>query len=250
MSEFTVEDAHRLASTAHRGQTDKQGRPYYEGHLLPIAEEVASLGPQAVMAALLHDVIEDTHMTEAHLLTLGVPDDVVRAVASVTKRDGESYEALISRSCADPLGVHIKLADNAHNIRSNPALAVNDLAKAESLLNDKYLPARDRLIAARTRHELGLPIAEAQAAEPVEDGMQSIGEVVSELAIEFPGLSVPKIRFLESEGLIAPIRLEDGRRRFDLNQVARLRFILTKQRDGHLPLARIAELLGSSCDSV
>jgi DNA-binding transcriptional MerR regulator len=70
-----------------------------------------------------------------------------------------------------------------------------------------------------------------------------IGEVLARLRAEFPDVSVSKIRFLESEGLIEPARAPSGYRRFDIADVERLRFILTAQRDEYLPLRVIKERL-------
>jgi DNA-binding transcriptional MerR regulator len=70
-----------------------------------------------------------------------------------------------------------------------------------------------------------------------------IGEVLSRLRGEFPDVSVSKIRFLESEGLIEPARSPSGYRRFGTADVERLRYILTAQRDQYLPLRVIKERL-------
>jgi DNA-binding transcriptional MerR regulator len=70
-----------------------------------------------------------------------------------------------------------------------------------------------------------------------------IGEVLVELRAEFPDISVSKIRFLESEGLISPTRSPSGYRRFGPADVEQLRYILTAQRDEYLPLRVIKERL-------
>jgi DNA-binding transcriptional MerR regulator len=70
-----------------------------------------------------------------------------------------------------------------------------------------------------------------------------IGQVLEELRAEFPDISPSKIRFLESEGLIAPERASSGYRRFAVADIERLRFILTAQRDEYLPLRVIKERL-------
>ena len=70
-----------------------------------------------------------------------------------------------------------------------------------------------------------------------------IGEVLVQLRAEFPDISVSKIRFLESEGLLCPARSPSGYRRFAPADVDRLRFILTAQRDHYLPLRVIRERL-------
>lgn len=73
-----------------------------------------------------------------------------------------------------------------------------------------------------------------------------IGEVLAQLRGEFPDIRVSKIRFLESEGLIAPARLPSRYRRFSPADVERLRYILTAQRDHYLPLRVIREQLAGS----
>lgn len=71
----------------------------------------------------------------------------------------------------------------------------------------------------------------------------SIGEVINLLRDDFPDVSVSKIRFLESQGLIDPDRSGSGYRQFDGTDVARLRFILQQQRDHFLPLKVIKSKL-------
>jgi DNA-binding transcriptional MerR regulator len=71
----------------------------------------------------------------------------------------------------------------------------------------------------------------------------SIGEVLGQLRPEFPDITISKIRFLESEGLIHPERTPSGYRKFSREDVARLRFVLAQQRDHYLPLRVIKEQL-------
>ncbi|MBA2390711.1 MAG: MerR family transcriptional regulator [Geodermatophilaceae bacterium] len=71
----------------------------------------------------------------------------------------------------------------------------------------------------------------------------SIGEVLSQLRPEFPDVSISKIRFLESKGVIAPERTPSGYRQFSRDDVSRLRYVLAAQRDHYLPLKVIKEHL-------
>ena len=71
----------------------------------------------------------------------------------------------------------------------------------------------------------------------------SIGEVLSLLQAEYSDVTISKIRFLESQGLIAPERTPSGYRKFYPADVARLRWILTQQRDNFLPLKVIKKRL-------
>jgi DNA-binding transcriptional MerR regulator len=74
-------------------------------------------------------------------------------------------------------------------------------------------------------------------------GYVGISEVLAQLRGEFPDISVSKIRFLETEGLISPARSPSGYRRFCAADVDRLRYILAAQRDQYLPLRVIKERL-------
>jgi DNA-binding transcriptional MerR regulator len=76
-------------------------------------------------------------------------------------------------------------------------------------------------------------------------GYLGISEVLAQLRPEFPDVSVSKIRFLETEGLLTPARSPSGYRRFCAADVARLRYILAAQRDQYLPLRVIRERLAS-----
>jgi len=71
----------------------------------------------------------------------------------------------------------------------------------------------------------------------------SIGEVLTQLRAEFPDTTISKLRFLESEGLVEPQRTAAGYRKYSWDDVARLRFVLTAQRDHYLPLRVIREQL-------
>jgi DNA-binding transcriptional MerR regulator len=71
----------------------------------------------------------------------------------------------------------------------------------------------------------------------------SIGDVLNQLRDEFPDITISKIRFLESQGLIDPERTPSGYRKFYPADVERLRFILREQRENFLPLKVIKERL-------
>src|ERR1700712_970910 len=64
----------------------------------------------------------------------------------------------------------------------------------------------------------------------------SIGSVLDALRQDFPEITISKIRFLESEGLISPSRTPSGYRQFSHADILRLRFVLSAQRDHYLPL--------------
>lgn len=74
-------------------------------------------------------------------------------------------------------------------------------------------------------------------------GGMSIGTVLDRLRQDFPDVTISKIRFLESEGLVSPQRTPSGYRRFSIADCERLRYVLTAQRDQYLPLKVIKEQL-------
>jgi DNA-binding transcriptional MerR regulator len=76
----------------------------------------------------------------------------------------------------------------------------------------------------------------------------SIGAVLDLLRPDFPDVTISKIRFLEAEGLVTPQRAASGYRRFTAYDCARLRFILTAQRDHYLPLKVIRSQLDAQPD--
>ncbi|OMB95792.1 MerR family transcriptional regulator [Mycobacterium sp. NS-7484] len=82
---------------------------------------------------------------------------------------------------------------------------------------------------------------------PALAGM-SIGAVLDLLRGDFPDVTISKIRFLEAEGLVTPQRTASGYRRFTAYDCARLRFILTAQRDQYLPLKVIKAQLDAQPD--
>ncbi|MGW8062962.1 transcriptional regulator FtsR [Streptomyces ziwulingensis] len=80
-------------------------------------------------------------------------------------------------------------------------------------------------------------------AAATDSGLMSIGTVLNALRDEFPDVTISKIRFLESEGLVEPRRTPAGYRKFSAHDVERLGQVLRMQRDHYLPLKVIREHL-------
>lgn len=113
MRTFTLDDAIQLARRAHEGQLDKSGRPYI-AHPLRVMGSVS--GEHERMAAVLHDVVEDTGVTLEDLTAAGCPDEVLAAVAAVSKRPDEPQERYLARVAANPIALAVKRADIADNM--------------------------------------------------------------------------------------------------------------------------------------
>lgn len=108
----TLERAIEIAAKAHAGQMDKAGQPYV---LHPLRMMLAVKTPEARIAAVLHDVVEDTAVTLKELEGEGFPAEVLEAVEALTKREGEDYEAFIRRVAPNPIAREVKLADLRDN---------------------------------------------------------------------------------------------------------------------------------------
>ena len=109
----TIEHAIEIAANAHAGQRDKAGQPSIF-HPLRVMFRVN--GEHEQMAAVLHDVVEDTAITIDDLAREGFPSEVLRAIAALTKLPGETRLEAAARAAADPIARKVKLADNAENM--------------------------------------------------------------------------------------------------------------------------------------
>ncbi|RZT78558.1 MerR-like DNA binding protein [Micromonospora violae] len=87
------------------------------------------------------------------------------------------------------------------------------------------------------------PAASMSPGAAGSEPLMSIGEVLGQLRVDFPDTTISKLRFLEAEGLVEPQRTAAGYRKYSWDDVARLRFVLTAQRDKYLPLRVIREQL-------
>ncbi len=129
MSEKKLQLALALASYAHEGQADKAGKPYIT-HPLAVSETVK--GEDRKIVALLHDVLEDTFVTEATLRNL-FGDEITDAVCAVTRNENESYEEFIVRAGKNEIARAVKLADLTHNMDVSrlPEITERDLQRLE-----------------------------------------------------------------------------------------------------------------------
>ncbi len=108
-----LEEAILLAAEAHQGVVDKAGKPYI---LHPLRMMLKMKTEAEMMAAVLHDVVEDTGWTLEQLHEKGFPNDVLAAVECLTKRDGEDYTAFVKRARANQIARQVKIADLEDNM--------------------------------------------------------------------------------------------------------------------------------------
>ena len=109
----TLERAIVIAAEAHAGMTDKAGAPYI---LHPLRMMMDLTSPEERIVAVLHDVCEDCPgWTFERLRGEGFSEEILAALDSVTKREGEAYEEFALRAAANPIGRRVKLADLRDN---------------------------------------------------------------------------------------------------------------------------------------
>lgn len=109
----TLERAIAIAAAAHAGQQDKAREPYI---LHPLRVMLRVRGEHERMAAVLHDVVEDTPVTLEALRAEGFPLEVVSAVDALTRRPGEDYFAFVERAGHDPVAHAVKMTDVLENL--------------------------------------------------------------------------------------------------------------------------------------
>ena len=115
MKDFNAlyEKARAIAERAHKGQKDKGGREYI---LHPVAVSSMCQSKEAKVAALLHDVLEDSDLSAKDLLDEGIPEEIVDVVLLLTKEAGYDRDAYIRRIAEHPVACEVKMADLMHNM--------------------------------------------------------------------------------------------------------------------------------------
>jgi (p)ppGpp synthase/HD superfamily hydrolase len=140
-----LEKAIRVALQVHSGQQDRYGRPYI---LHPLYVMLQMDTETEMMAAVLHDVIEDSDTTLQDLRDDGFPEEVVEAVSLMTHdKEQQSYESYVRELRPHPVARKIKLADLRHNmdIRRMDRVRERDLARLEKYRNAWEILTSDEL---------------------------------------------------------------------------------------------------------
>jgi len=160
-----VRQAYRYADAAHLGQLRNSGEPYIT-HPIAVAAQCASwkLDAQALMAALLHDAMEDCGVTKSDLIDrFGAP--VAELVDGLTKLDklqfntreenqAESFRKMLLAMARDVRVILVKLADRSHNMRTLSDMPRSKWARISSETLDIYAPIAHRLGLNQTYREL------------------------------------------------------------------------------------------------
>ena len=160
-----LEEAYRFSEAAHAGQTRQSGDPYIS-HPLAVAEILADwhLDGQTLMAALLHDVTEDTAVTKEEISdTFGRPvADLVDGVSKLDKIEfqsaehvqAENFRKMLLAMARDVRVILIKLADRLHNMRTLGAVHAAKRRRIARETMEIYAPIANRLGLNTLYHEL------------------------------------------------------------------------------------------------
>ena len=109
----TLERAIGIACAAHVGQVDKAGEPYIL-HPLRLMLRMATEAER--IAAVLHDVVEDSQVTTEDLIAEGFAREIVHAVDALSRRESEDHMEFVRRASEDPIARRVKQADLEDNL--------------------------------------------------------------------------------------------------------------------------------------
>ena len=126
-----VDTAKAIAFAAHAGQTRKDGKTPYIHHPADVARRLAGEDDSVIATAWLHDVLEDSAVSEENLISQGMPLEVVEAVAVLTKAKGLCYQDYLKSVADSAVAKKVKIADILSNLSDDPSeRAVVKYAKA------------------------------------------------------------------------------------------------------------------------
>jgi len=136
-----LDTAIRISAVEFEGKFDKGGKPYML-HCFYVMNKVRYVGTVAMIAAVLHDLIEDTKWTFKDLRKEGFSEEVITIIDCLTHRNGESYDDYIKRISMNRIATLIKLRDLEHNCK---VTRMKGLRKKDFDRLEKYLRAVEYL---------------------------------------------------------------------------------------------------------
>ena len=131
--------AMKICFAAHKEQVDKSGSPYVF-HPFHLAEQMQT--EETTVAALLHDVVEDTDYTFEDLEKLGFGGEIIAALRLLTHDDDTPYMEYVAALKSNPIARAVKLADLKHNSDTTRLDSMDDRMRARF---EKYKKAIELL---------------------------------------------------------------------------------------------------------
>ena len=207
-----VEDAYHFAAHAHREQQRSSGEPYIS-HPLAVAHTLADwhLDPQALMAALLHDVMEDTAVGKEELTERfgKVTAELVDGVSKIGRLENQSYEEaqaenfrkMLLAMVRDVRVILIKLADRLHNMRTLGALRPDKRRRVSRETLDIFAPIANRLglnemsrelqeLAFRNFHPMRYEVLDKALRNARGNRREVVGKIIETLRRRLPEMGI------------------------------------------------------------
>lgn len=135
-----LKNALYLAYCYHDGQFDKGGQPYI---LHPIYVSMKFNTENEKVVSILHDIIEDTDVTEKQLRIDGFCKEVVDAVAAITKVKNETYKDYLDRVSRNEIALRVKIEDMKHNLDERRVSNPDDISYIKAKYS-KWLPILEK----------------------------------------------------------------------------------------------------------
>ena len=132
-----INKAIETASKAHDGQLDKAGQPYIYH---PLRVMLYAEGDEKVKCAgVLHDVMEDSPITESDLKKEGFDDEIITALKLLTRSEGQDYFEYVKNLKGNPIAKAVKLADLKDNMDMS---RIKEPKERDFLRHEKYKKAK------------------------------------------------------------------------------------------------------------
>ena len=161
-------DAIILATKRHSGQTRKDGSQYIL-HPLAVARMVTKAGypEEYAIAAVLHDILEDTDTNEDEIAVFGI--DVLEAVKLVTRPNGMDEGEYVSRILENEMASVVKNADKIHNLEDLPFVGKEGERRTNQKFTERYLAKSKKYYQGRFSKALDKALDEAERllADPI-----------------------------------------------------------------------------------
>lgn len=207
-----LQKAYKMACDGHKHQRRKSGEPYvlHPIEVATICHDEIGLGATAIISAILHDVVEDTHYTLQDISDNFGPK-ITKIVDGLTKLDGlynvespqaENYKKVLSTLVEDVRVVLIKMADRLHNLRTIGSMPRHKQQKIAAETSYIYVPLAHRLGQYKLKTEfqdLILKITETEAYEEITTKLKDtetgrneyIDAFISPLKLKIKQLNIP-----------------------------------------------------------
>lgn len=244
LSKEQIEQIHQvylIAATAHKGQTRSTGESYIS-HPIAVAEILASmhLDTESIIAAILHDVIEDTSVDKESIIrqfgkNVGELVDGVTKLSNIqfssnAEANAESFRKMILAMSNDIRVILIKLADRVHNMRTIASLPDHKRQRIAKETLDIYAPIANRLgiydifielenLGYQTLYPLRMRVIQDAVIKARGNRKEILGTIQKEIKEHFEKSNLPNVKVFGREKQIFSIYKKMRRKHLSFNEV-------------------------------